>query len=421
MFRRAACVAALLGTAASLAFAQSPAAATPAHNPAGTVVLVDGNARVAPANGDPRALKVGDVVSEGDAVISGKDGEVHLQMQDSGFMVLRPNSRVVIESYRADGGSEDKGVFKLLAGGLRSVTGWIGKFNPRSYVIKTQTATIGIRGTDHETRYIPEGSSEGDPGTYDVVYAGETVIESSGGTASVKPNKAGFASGKARPRLLASIPVIFKPGPHEAEIQQKHAEIQRVIRERREERRKVLREKAAELGAARASVKQTLEDKKAAGKPVRLLSPADQRALNEKRAALERDSEAAKALASEVQAERKQLSQDYKASRLTRGELAQRRKALREKEQRLEADQAAIQERRKALQEETDAKIDERFSKRPGQKKLYDEVLDARAKRNAFEAEKESAAKEMRDLQREENKRYGDELKKDRSSAGDNK
>ncbi|MGE5616456.1 MAG: FecR domain-containing protein [Bacillota bacterium] len=408
MTRVAGVLAALLATAALSSFAQSQAPSQPARNPAGKVVLIDGNARIAPVNGDPRALKVGDVVSEGDAVFSGKDGEVHLQMQDSGFMVLRPNTRIVIESYRADGGDEDKGVFKLLVGGLRSVTGWIGKFNQRAYVIKTQGATIGIRGTDHETRYIPEGSSEGEPGTYDVVYAGETVIESSGGKASVTPNKAGYASGKARPRLLASIPVIFKPGPHEAELQQKHAEIQKVINERREERRKVIREKAAELAAARASVRQTLEQRKAAGRPMRLLSPADQRALNEKRAALQHDSEATKALGEEIQADRKSLSEDFKASRLTRGELAQRRKALREKEEQLEAQQASLQERRKALQEETDAKIDERFSKRPGQKKLYDEVLDARAKRDALEAERQDAAKEMKTMQREENKRYGD-------------
>ena len=420
MFRPFAMLAALLGCAAFLSFAQSPAPSTPARNAAGTVVLVDGNARIAPTTGDPRALKVGDVVSEGDAVISGKDGEVHLQMQDSGFMVLRPGSRVVVESYRADGGNEDKGVFKLLAGGLRSVTGWIGKFNPKSYVIKTQTATIGIRGTDHETRVIPEGSTEGEPGTYDVVYAGETVIDSSGGQASVTPNKAGFASGKARPRLLASIPVIFKPGPHEAEIQQKHAEIQRVISERREERRKVIQEKRAELGAARASVKQTLDERKAAGKPGRLLSPKDQRELNEKREALNRDAKAAKDLNDEIQAERKALSEDFKGNRLTRGEMAQRRKALQEKEQRLETLQADVAARRKALQDETDAKMDERL-KGPRNKELREQVLDARAKRKALEAEQESAAQELKGMQKEENQRFREELKKDRSSAGETK
>jgi hypothetical protein len=390
------------------------------RNQAGVVVLVDGNARVAPAGGEPRAIKAGDKVHEGDVLLSGKDGEVHVSMQDSGFMVLRPNTRVVIESYRADGGDDDKGVFKLLAGGLRSITGWIGKFNQRAYVVRTATASIGIRGTDHETRYIPEGSSEGEPGTYDVVYAGETVIESSGGQASVMPNRAGFASGKARPRLLASIPVIYKPGPHEAELQQKHAQIQGLIQQRREERRKAILEKRAELEASRASVKQTLEERKAAGKAGRLLSPKDRRALDERQKALHRDMKAAKDLNDEIQAERKALSEDFKGNRLTRGEQAQRRKALQEKEQRLEAMQADIKERHKALQAETDAKIDERL-KAPRNKELREQVLDARAKRDALEAEKESAAREMKGLQREENKRYLEELKKDRAGAPESK
>ena len=407
----------LLGFLCGDALAQ---AAGTERNQAGVVVLVDGNGRVAPAGGEPRAIKAGDKVHEGDVVMSGKDGEVHVSMQDTGFMVLRPNTRVVIEAYRADGGDDDRGVFKLLAGGLRSITGWIGKYNQRAYVVRTPTASIGIRGTDHETRFIPEGSSEGEPGTYDVVYAGETVIESSGGRASVLPNKAGFASGKARPRLLGSIPVMYKPGPHEAELQQKHAQIQGLIQQRREERRKAIREKRAELEASRASVKQTLEERKAEGKAGRLLSPKDQRELNEKQKALHRDMKAAKDLNDQIQADRKALAEDFKGNRLTRGEQAQRRKALQEKEQRLEAMQAGIKERHKALEAETDAKVDERL-KAPRNKELREQVLDARAKRKALEAEKESAAQEMKGLQREENKRYLEELKKDRAGASGSK
>jgi hypothetical protein len=44
-------------------------------------------------------------------------------------------------------------------------------------------------------------------------------------------------------------------------------------------------------------------------------------------------------------------------------------------------------------------------------------MLDARAKRKSLEEERESAAKEIGSMQREENKRYREELKADRKGA----
>ena len=138
---------------------------------AGVIELVEGQVIITRANNITLAPIVGNSVEEGDTIITGADGELHVTMADSGFIAVRPNTRLKIEQYRAEGDKDDKSVISLLEGTFRSITGWIGKYSPRNYRITTPTATIGIRGTDHEPLYIPESASgaEGEPGLYDKV------------------------------------------------------------------------------------------------------------------------------------------------------------------------------------------------------------------------------------------------------------
>ncbi len=397
--------------------AQTTSLAT--RNQAGVIVLVDGNASLTQSGVGSRQAKVGDIVSEGDLLISGKNGEVHVQMQDSGFLLLRPNSRIQIVKYRADGGDDDGAVFRLVTGGLRSITGWIGKFNSRDYRIQTPNATVGIRGTDHETRYIPEGSSEGEPGTYDRVFVGQTSVETSTEKTAIAPNQAGFVPLRREgPRLLAAIPGFFRPGPHEAEINKKHAEIQQLIDQRREDRRKVIAEKRATLEAARTKAKQLLEQNKAAAELTRQTAREQRSGAQAKWEALQRDVKAAEELHQDIQEKRKALEADIKSSLITRPELRDRRKALQEKDKALAQMLESIKQRRKTLLEATDGKIDERFdAAQERQKAMRDQLLDAREKRKSLEEERESTTEEMKALRQQENKRYLDELKKDRTGG----
>ena len=332
---RCAIVTALLFTlAAPAARGQQTTPAVP--NVAGTVVLADGDARVSSGGKPTRPLKAGDTVSEGDRLASSKAGEIHVQMQDSGFIVVRPNTQSEIAAYRADGGDDDKGVLRLITGGLRSISGWIGKFNRKEYVVKTPTATIGIRGTDHETRYVPEGSPDGEPGTYDRVYAGETVIETPEGNTTVSPNQAGFQSArKGKPRLLADIPGFFKPGPHEAEINAKHAEIQKMIDQRREERRKVIREKAAALQQARAKTVSVMQENRAAGKEAQDEAAAKRKELKAKREALLQEMKDAEAQRADFVQKRKELQDAVKTGQITQPEVRAKRQELKQKYEQL--------------------------------------------------------------------------------------
>ncbi len=386
-------------------------------NQAGVVTLVDGQARVASGGGADRPLKVGDTVREGDLLSTGSGSEVHMTMQDSGFMALRANSQLMVVNYKADGGDDDKGVFRLLTGVLRSITGWIGRFNPHAYQLRTATATVGIRGTDHETRVVPEGSSEGEPGTYDRVFAGETTLDTEAGSAAVTPNRAGFASGKprARPRLLADIPGFFRPGPHEAEINQKHADIQKVIEQRREERRKVIQEKLQALGAARAQVKEDMARNKAAVQEAARNAEADKAAAAEQRSALQAESRELKERVAQHKAAREELQAVVKTGQITVPDLRKRRKALAEEAKTLEQAQADLENRWRAFKDEQDAKFEERLKAGiERSQNLYKDHVGAHDKRKDLEAERDSARQELSTLQREENQRFQAERQADR-------
>ena len=113
-------------------------------------------------------------------------------MDDRGFITVRPNTRMSIVNFRAQGDDNDRSILSLLQGSFRSITGWIGKFRPGAYQIRTPTATIGVRGTDHEPLVIPLVASEGEPGTYDNVNAGGSYIQTSHGQFEVATGKAAF-------------------------------------------------------------------------------------------------------------------------------------------------------------------------------------------------------------------------------------
>ena len=229
------------------AFAQAPEAEAPAAAQvvAGKVELVEGDVRfLAPARG-PRSPKVDDAVYEGDSIVTGSSGEVHLRMEDGGLIAVRPNTRMRIANFRAEGDDDDRLAIGLLAGSFRSITGWIAKFSRNNYTVRTPTATIGVRGTDHEPFVIPEGSALGEPGTYDKVNQGGTFIASRHGRVEIAPNQSGFAHARRaeRPQVLARVPAHFRATRNEERVTRRYQEIQQRVQQQREERRKVIQER----------------------------------------------------------------------------------------------------------------------------------------------------------------------------------
>lgn len=81
---------------------------------------------------------------------------------------------------------------------------------------------------------------------------GGTTLTTKHGKIDVGPDRAGFASYRRgeRPRLLAQVPRFFKPTRNEGVFKGKHEAIRKVIDQRRDERRKLWKEKVNKQSAA---------------------------------------------------------------------------------------------------------------------------------------------------------------------------
>ena len=299
---------------------------------AAKVVLVEGDVAAYSPTKQKRALVVGEYVFEGDSIVTGKDGELHLDMEDGGYMSVRPNTKMRIAKYQAKGEAGDTAVFRLLEGSLRSVTGWIGKFNRNKYIIRTPNATVGIRGTDHEPFVIPVGSSVGEPGTYDKVNEGGSFIQTPAGRADVAPNQAGFVAydKSAVPRVLKEIPKHFRAARFDQRFIGKHAEVQARIAKRREDRRTEIRQKlqGSKTGARtdRAQSPQLLKEKReAALKPRETALKPHEAALKPNEAALnprEAARKAREAAKKEREEKRKAALDEAEAEKVEKAEQA---------------------------------------------------------------------------------------------------
>ena len=166
---------------------------------AGKVLFVVGQVE-AQNPAQTRLLAKGDSVHEGDTLKSGKGATLQLRMEDGGTIVLRPESQLAIESFAYQGvkdGSEHMAL-ALMSGGFRAVTGEIGHLHKENYSIRTPNAKVGIMGTDHETVYVPTPqpgqTAAVEPGTYDHVISGATVLQDARGKLLIKPNQTGFAA-----------------------------------------------------------------------------------------------------------------------------------------------------------------------------------------------------------------------------------
>lgn len=130
----------------------------------GNVTHLSGPLFAKNAAGAKRALSVKSAVDEGDTLMTEKRTYGRVKFIDGGEVTLRPNSTMVVENYvfNKDKPGEDKAALNLIKGGLRAVTGQIGKRgNIDSYRMKTPSATIGVRGTTYDMKVCQAGSCAG--------------------------------------------------------------------------------------------------------------------------------------------------------------------------------------------------------------------------------------------------------------------
>ena len=207
-----------------------------AGNGAGKVMYVLGALLARRADGTAKVMALESDVWAGDVLATSKDSYALIQMNDGAKMTLLPNSNLKIVDYRfnKDAPQLDSAVFSLLKGGLRSVTGLIGKRgNVDAYRMQSPMATIGIRGTDFSSRLCStkncqddvaesaklankpqimpqqatggtsqDSPAEAPPGLYVTVHTGQVIVsQPTGKTLSLERGETGFADTAALVRL----------------------------------------------------------------------------------------------------------------------------------------------------------------------------------------------------------------------------
>lgn len=101
----------------------------------------------------PRTLGRGLPLREGDRLTTSEGASAIIKLNDGTRMTVRPNSELVLQQYQFRENAPDNSfLMQLVRGGFRAVTGVISKNAPNAARIQTNTATIGIRGTDFDAR-----------------------------------------------------------------------------------------------------------------------------------------------------------------------------------------------------------------------------------------------------------------------------
>jgi hypothetical protein len=125
-------------------------AAGAAHAQVAKVLRIEGAAMVDHIGQQRRFLGVGEQLEEKAVVTVAKESFVMLEFRDETRVTLRPNTVFRVEAF-ADQAPE-KISFGLAKGGLRAISGLVGKRKPEVIQINATTAYIGVRGTEFDAR-----------------------------------------------------------------------------------------------------------------------------------------------------------------------------------------------------------------------------------------------------------------------------
>jgi len=134
-------------------------AGAPAVAKVGDVQFVLGDVRVLDPAGKARAVKRGDLIDEGETILTGADGNAQLLMIDKTRLTVRPSTELKFTEFRYQKNpATDRGLLSLTKGVFRTVTGLIGRTNRARYQVATPNATIGIRGSQGLIGHLDSGS-----------------------------------------------------------------------------------------------------------------------------------------------------------------------------------------------------------------------------------------------------------------------
>lgn len=169
---------------------------------AGQVTHLSGVISAKGADGGSRLLAIKSDVQAGDTLTTEADTYARIKFADGAEVVLRPGTQLKIEAFSFDKSvpQTDNMLLSMLKGGLRAVTGLLGKRSREKVGLVTPTATIGIRGTHFGLLFCNNdcasvATTSGTPpenGLHVDVASGEISVSNSAGSANIAAGQFGF-------------------------------------------------------------------------------------------------------------------------------------------------------------------------------------------------------------------------------------
>lgn len=128
-----------------------------ARDIAGKVIAIEGVATASSPERSNRRLARGVAVFSNDTIQVSHNSKVQIRFMDGAFLNLIPETVYEIVDYSYGGTAPPQHKSSLTKGGLRYLSGNIGKTHPEAVEVQTPTATVGLRGTVLDLLLLPDG------------------------------------------------------------------------------------------------------------------------------------------------------------------------------------------------------------------------------------------------------------------------
>ena len=218
----------------------------------GRVALLRGMGSAMGADNKSRPLSTGSAIYQQDELETGIKSFAVIAFNDKSRVTMSPATAFRVEEhhYKPAVPDENNAFFRFIRGGLRLVTGAIGKLNQRSFRVATPTATIGIRGTGFDLAcedncvdssaafnplrdttiasllnyFLKPAYALGGSGMYARVWDGAIEFQFQGGKLLLENGKAAFLkNGFTQPVVIPDFPVHLRnmggaPRPDSVEV-----------------------------------------------------------------------------------------------------------------------------------------------------------------------------------------------------------
>jgi len=209
-------VCALIAPVASV-FAQSTAEV-------GRVLLALGDTKLI-RKGQTSALIKGATLQAGDTITTGVNSNLQMRMTDGAVIALRAGSEFKIDEYQFNGKADgtEKASLNLVQGGVRAVTGVIGRENKDNLKVNTVAATIGVRGTgfnivDCSSSCLNADKSLAKNGLYAGVFEGKVVVKNDVSEGTYGVHEPIYVANKTAPIDRLKEPPVFLRDPLASQV-----------------------------------------------------------------------------------------------------------------------------------------------------------------------------------------------------------